>query len=94
MAYDDDEFWSRGPGRHENARELPEYYGGPPSRAGAVVAAYTATGAIERDCAAPPRGCGRTVGEVCVFPDGRERHMPCVARTTPAEHASEPGAGQ
>lgn len=45
-------------------------------RGRAVTHAYVDTNALERACP----NCKAVVGEFCVFPDGSERHVPCVAR--------------
>jgi hypothetical protein len=47
-------------------------------RGRAVTQAYVDTNALERDCP----NCAVVVGEFCVFDDGSERHVPCIARVT------------
>jgi hypothetical protein len=64
---DEHDNYRRGPGRH-------------PSPQGAVIEVYVETEALDRPCSMPPRGCGAKLGEFCRFPDGRERHHPCVSR--------------
>lgn len=66
MSADDNAPYPVGPGRHPRSR-------------GAVLEAYADTGALERDCLLPA-GCGVKAGSYCVFPDGSERHVPCVSR--------------
>jgi hypothetical protein len=84
--HDDEYDFRRGPGRHK----------APP---GAVIEAYVETEALDRQCPKPPKGCGRGLGEFCVFPDGSERHHPCIARCkaspeTPVERSGvQPPAG-
>lgn len=71
---------------------VPTYPTGPPKRThsrGAVIQAYADTDALERDCH-PPKGCGVKAGDFCVFPDGSQRHIPCISRavgssSTPTE---------
>lgn len=57
----------RGPGAHKSPR-------------GAVIEAYVESEALDRVCKPPPVGCGAVLGEFCKFPDGSERHHPCVCR--------------
>jgi hypothetical protein len=45
-------------------------------RGRAVTPAYIQTNALARGCP----NCEAVVGEFCVFPDGSERHVPCVGR--------------
>lgn len=77
---DDFHDFRRGPGWHKSPR-------------GAVLEAYVETEALDRVCH-PPRGCGAGLGEFCRFPDGSERHHPCVARCTPTKTPQKPGAGR
>jgi hypothetical protein len=70
---DDDHDYRRGPGQHKS----PD---------GPVIEAYAETDALGRPCPKPP-GCGVEKNEFCVFPDGTQRHHPCVIRTKqPQEH--------